>query len=140
VYDFIPVVPAETMCGNCVSERKNLCVSKTTTPNLASKATQDKNRVQRKGEGSASSSVSNSSPIFKKRDMVDNQRENPREALRYTQDCLAAAGWSLEEALPEESVENYTAHILFPKNQYWEGGWTEPWNGLELRWRPNIPW
>jgi hypothetical protein len=30
--------------------------------------------------------------------------------------------WPLEEALAEESVSNYTAHILFPKNQYWEEG------------------
>jgi hypothetical protein len=54
--------------------------------------------------------------------MADDQMGNPRDALRYTQDCLAAAGWSLEEAFPEESVSNYTAHIVFPNNQYWEEG------------------
>jgi hypothetical protein len=29
--------------------KKNLCVSKTTTPNLTSKAPQDRSRAQRKG-------------------------------------------------------------------------------------------
>jgi hypothetical protein len=102
--NLITVVPAETMCGNCVLERKNLCVSKITTPNLTSNAPQDKNRAQRKGEGGASSSISNSSPLVKRRDMVDDQMGNPREALRYTHNCLAAAGWSLHETLPEEKV------------------------------------
>jgi hypothetical protein len=72
--------------------------------------------------------------------MVDNQMGNPREALRYTQDCLAAAGWSLEEALPEESVSNYTAHILFPKINIGKRVWTALWNGLGPRWRPNTRW
>jgi hypothetical protein len=57
---------------------------------------------------------------------MDDQKGTPKEALRYTQDCLAAAGWSLEEAFPEECVSNDTAHILCPKNQYWEEAWIEP--------------
>jgi hypothetical protein len=85
--NFIPVVPEEAMCGNCVAERKNLWVSKTTTPSFTSNAPQ----VYRKGEGSASSVVPNSSPIAKRRDIMDNQKGTPKEALRYTQDCLAAA-------------------------------------------------
>jgi hypothetical protein len=38
--NFIPVVPAETMCGNYFAERINLCVSKITTPSLTSNAPQ----------------------------------------------------------------------------------------------------
>ena len=34
----------------------------------------------------------------------------------YLQDCLTAAGWTMESALPEELAENYTAHILFPQS------------------------
>jgi hypothetical protein len=49
--NFITVVPPETMCGNGVLERKNLCVLKTTTPNLTSNAPQDKNRAQKKERG-----------------------------------------------------------------------------------------
>ena len=120
--NFISVVSGEKMCGNCVVERKSSSVLKRKPPSPIVPPPQEKIGVNRKGEGSASSLGSDSSPKDKRRDNIGEQLGNRKEALRYTQDCLAAAGWSLEEALPEESVKTYTAHILFPKNQYWEEG------------------
>jgi hypothetical protein len=77
--NFIPVVPEETMCGNCVAERKNLWVSKTTTPSLTSNAPQ----VYRKGEGSDSSVVPNSSPKAKRRDIMDDQKGTPLSSCSW---------------------------------------------------------
>jgi hypothetical protein len=50
------------------------------------------------------------------------RRETRKKLSDILRIFLAAAGWSLEEALPEECVSNYTAYILYPKNQYWEEG------------------
>jgi hypothetical protein len=87
--NFIPVIPAETMCANCVVKRKNLCRKQQlqishrmllrTRVGLREKGRGVSVPLFPKGEGSVSSS-----PIVKRRDMVDDQMGNPKEALRYT--------------------------------------------------------